>query len=102
MQVNLLHYVLTVFLHTSHQSPEGVIPNHRGTTCEIWSHFEEDQTHFIPNGSAVPYIYSWVVTPTLLRRGQLNKPCFTSSSAIQLTSSSVAVFQSQRYKFKPD
>ena len=23
-------------------------------SCEIWSHFTEDQTHFIPNSSGVP------------------------------------------------
>ena len=30
--------------------------------CQIWSHFEEDKTHFIPNGSGVPQNNELIVT----------------------------------------
>ena len=36
--------------------------------CEIWSHFEEDKTHFIPDGSGVLQNHESIVTSTLLRR----------------------------------
>ena len=59
--------------------------------CQIRSQFNVDQTHFITNGSGVPQNYIQVVTSTLLRR----------VSSIQLASSSVAIFPSQSYQFKP-
>ena len=42
--------------------------------CEIWSHFDEDKSHFLPNDSRVPKHYILVVPSAIQGHGNSAKP----------------------------